>query len=101
MRHIIYKGWKTDYPPSILNFTPKCIAEELIGIGEKSFRAEQILREVYKRFNLDFQEMSTLPVNLRERLENQFSISALEKDLDISDSLICLSVGGETLDGPL
>ncbi len=79
MRHIIDNRQKTVYLPSILNFTPKHIAEELIGMGEKSFRAEQILREVYKRFALDFQAMSTLPVNLRERLENQFSINPLEE----------------------
>ncbi|MCR5183140.1 MAG: 23S rRNA (adenine(2503)-C(2))-methyltransferase RlmN [Opitutales bacterium] len=52
------------------------LSEKLLAMGEKAFRATQILEWIYKRRASSFAEMSNLPVALRERLEETFDFEA-------------------------
>ncbi len=47
-------------------------------IGIESFRAEQIFNWVYKKNVSNFSEMTDLPLNLRDFLERNFSLSSLK-----------------------
>jgi 23S rRNA (adenine2503-C2)-methyltransferase len=58
--------------------------EELIdlieSLGEKSFRAKQIWEWLWVKSAHSFAEMSNLSKNLREHLENHFTINPIETD---------------------
>jgi 23S rRNA (adenine2503-C2)-methyltransferase len=56
----------------------KQIQEFLIQLGEKPFRAKQIMEWIWKKSTKDFNQMSNLPAGLRMALVDNFSISALE-----------------------
>jgi len=56
----------------------KQVGEFLIQLGEKSFRASQIMEWLWKKSTLDFNLMSNLPAGLRLALAENFSISSLE-----------------------
>lgn len=58
--------------PLIFGETKETLAEKLTAMGEKSFRATQILEWIYKRRAKSFAEMTNLPNALRERLEAEF-----------------------------
>ena len=46
------------------------LKEEMISIGEKGFRAEQIFKWLYVDKVKDFDEMTNLSLELREKLHN-------------------------------
>ncbi len=50
------------------------LKEELIHIGEKSFRAEQIFKWLYQERVTSFQEMTNLSLELREKLDKNYKI---------------------------
>ncbi len=54
------------------------IREFLVREGEQPFRARQIMEWLWKRNARDFESMSNLPVRLRGRMRENFSISHLE-----------------------
>jgi 23S rRNA (adenine2503-C2)-methyltransferase len=58
------------------------LREFFISIGEKPFRAEQVLKWVYHQGVLDFAQMSNLPLELRARLPD---IAALEPPRVLSE----------------
>ncbi|HRP02612.1 MAG TPA: 23S rRNA (adenine(2503)-C(2))-methyltransferase RlmN [Candidatus Kapabacteria bacterium] len=43
-----------------------------------NFRAEQIFLELYRTKNIEFNDFTTLPINLREQLSNDFEIKSLK-----------------------
>ncbi len=63
----------------ILKFTPKDLKQFLVNHGEPAYRAKQILEWVYKKGATLFAEMTNLPKDLRERLEQLAEIGFLEK----------------------
>ena len=50
------------------------LKQELISIGEKSFRAEQIFKWLYQDKVKDFSEMTNLSLELREKLKENYTI---------------------------
>lgn len=67
---------------TLLDLGPVEVVEELSKLmelcGEKPYRVKQILRQVYQRRVLDFQEMTDLPKGLRESLAERYRILPLE-----------------------
>ena len=60
---------------NLIGLTPDALAEFLEGIGEKPFRARQIMRWIYRRGVVDFHEMTDLGLRLRSQLRQ---LAALE-----------------------
>ncbi len=50
------------------------LKEEMILIGEKSYRAEQIFKWIYVENVTDFNEMTNLSLELREKLKNNYTL---------------------------
>lgn len=50
------------------------LKEELINLGEKPFRAEQIFKWLYQEKVKDFSEMTNLSLELREKLKQNYTI---------------------------
>ena len=58
-----------------MNYLP----EELINMGiQPTFRVKQLYNWVYKKYEDDFDNMSNLPKNLREKLKKEFIINPFE-----------------------
>ncbi len=53
------------------------LEEELGQLGEKSFRAKQIYQWVHQKLATDFEDMSNLSKALREKLRQQYTLTAL------------------------
>ena len=53
---------------NLIGLAPDALAEFFTGIGEKPFRARQIMRWAYGRGVLDFQEMTDISLRLRKEL---------------------------------
>ena len=49
------------------------LKQELISIGEKGFRAEQIFKWLYQEKVKDFSEMTNLSLELREKLKQNYT----------------------------
>ena len=64
---------KTD----ILSLTPEELAEQLVAMGEKKFRARQIFQWLHVKRVFDFDKMTDISVQLRERLKENFCINGL------------------------
>lgn len=54
------------------------LEEELGQLGEKSFRARQIYQWVHQKLAADFEDMSNLSKALREKLRQQYTLTALK-----------------------
>ncbi len=54
------------------------LGEELKSFGAKTYHARQIFSWIYKKAVLDFAQMSDLPVDLRLKLREKFSITSLK-----------------------
>ena len=50
------------------------LQEELINMGEKKFRAEQIFKWIYKEKVNSFDEMTNLSIELREKLKENYTM---------------------------
>lgn len=50
------------------------LKEEMALIGEKSYRAEQIFKWIYVENVTDFNEMTNLSLELREKLKNNYTL---------------------------
>ena len=50
------------------------LQEELINMGEKKFRAEKILKWIYKEKVKSFDEMTNLSIELREKLKENYTM---------------------------
>ena len=73
---------------SLTSLTREQLREFFESTGEKSFRADQVLRWIYKKGVFDFQRMTDLPVELRIRLSETLSILELDpiQKVEASDS---------------
>ena len=60
--------------PNIKNFSHEELKQELINLNEKPFRAEQIFKWLYIENVTSFDEMTNLSLQLRKKLEENYSI---------------------------
>lgn len=63
---------------SILNLTQNELENWLISIQQQKYRAKQVLTEIYRNGKFDFEEMTSLPKDLREKLKSNFSILSIK-----------------------
>ncbi|MDW8344615.1 MAG: 23S rRNA (adenine(2503)-C(2))-methyltransferase RlmN [Verrucomicrobiae bacterium] len=63
--------------PNIKGMTREELVALLMSAGEPAYRADQILGWVYERGAGSFQEMTNLPVGLRERLAEEMELNAV------------------------
>lgn len=66
-----------EHKTDILSKSLDEIKRDLISMGEKSFRGEQIYEWLYKKGVTSFHEMTNLPQTLILKLESQYSIGTL------------------------
>lgn len=69
---------------NIKDYNIKELKDEILSLGEKPYRAEQIFKWLYKEKVLSFDEMTDLSLNLREKLKKNYSIcnfNILEKQV--------------------
>ncbi len=61
---------------NLLDLDPEALAQQFAAVGEKPFRATQVLRWIHQRGAAQFSEMTDLAKTLRARLETQAAITA-------------------------
>ena len=59
---------------NIKDYDLQDLKEELVSIGEKGFRAEQIFKWIYQEKVKSFDEMTNLSLELREKLKQNYTI---------------------------
>lgn len=59
---------------NIKNYTIEELKEEMNKIGEKPFRAEQIYKWIYEARVSDFEEMTNLSLDLRNKLKENYEL---------------------------
>lgn len=62
----------------IKSMTLEEVTEEMAALGEKSFRAKQLYDWIHVKLAADFDEMSSLSKELREKLNAGYSLTALK-----------------------
>lgn len=67
-----------DGKPDIKSMTLEEVKQQLAGLGEKSFRAGQLYEWMHRKLARGYEEMSSLSGELRKRLAEQFTYTALE-----------------------
>ena len=60
---------------NVLELLPEELIQQLLDIGEKEYRAKQILNWVYTKHTTDFNEMTSLSEELRTKLHNILDIT--------------------------
>lgn len=66
-------------------FSLEELTNQMVGFGEKPFRAKQVFEWLWQKNAASFEEMSSLSKGLREKLEEHFSIDHIEiKDQQVS-----------------
>ena len=60
---------------NIKDFTLDELRGELVKIGEKPFRAEQIFSWIYRENVTSFEEMTNLSKDLRKKLEENYTLN--------------------------
>lgn len=60
---------------NIKDFTLEELKDELVEIGEKPFRAEQIFSWIYRENVTSFEEMTNLSKDLRKKLEENYTLN--------------------------
>ena len=63
---------------NIKDYDLEDLKKELISIGEKPFRAEQIFKWLYQEKVKDFDEMTNLSLDLRKKLKENYTICNYE-----------------------
>lgn len=63
---------------NLLNFNRQGLRDFFASIGEKSFRADQLMKWIYQHGEHDFDKMTNLNKSLRAKLQNQCEIRAPE-----------------------
>ncbi len=66
-------------PRFLVELTPSELEELVTGLGEKAFRARQILNRVYRQLAWTWDELPELPVALREKLAAAMPVHGLEE----------------------
>ncbi|MCI8352391.1 MAG: 23S rRNA (adenine(2503)-C(2))-methyltransferase RlmN [Clostridia bacterium] len=59
---------------NIKDYNLEELKQEFVGLGEKSYRAEQVFKWLYIENVTSFDEMSNLSLDLRDKLKQEFSI---------------------------
>ena len=59
---------------NIKNYDLEELKEELLTLGEKKYRAEQIFKWIYVDKVKEFDEMTNLPLELREKLKKEYTM---------------------------
>lgn len=59
----------------LTNLNKEELTEEILKIGEKSFRAKQLWQWIYYRGVKDFDSMSNLSLSLRQKLKDNYTIT--------------------------
>ena len=62
----------------IKSMTPEEVAEEMTALGEKSFRAKQLFDWIHVKLAQDFDDMSSLSRELRQKLKGSCSLTCLK-----------------------
>ena len=62
----------------LYNYSLEELTEYFQSIGEKAFRAKQVFQWLYQKNAYDFQEMSNISKDLREKLEKNCVIDQFE-----------------------
>lgn len=66
-------------------YTLSELTDQMVGLGEKPFRAKQVFEWLWQKNAASFEGMSSLSKSLRDKLEEHFSINHIEvKDQQIS-----------------
>ena len=60
---------------NVLELLPEELIQQLLDIGEKEYRAKQILNWVYNKHTTDFNEMTSLSEELRTKLQSILNIT--------------------------
>ncbi|MDP8201583.1 MAG: hypothetical protein P9M11_05525 [Candidatus Tenebribacter burtonii] len=60
---------------NILDLLPEELIQQLLNIGEKKYRANQILNWIYNKHTTDFNEMTSLSETLRIKLNSLLKIT--------------------------
>lgn len=63
---------------SIFDYTIEMLEEYFLSIGEKKFKAKQVFEWLYQKRVYDFDQMSNLSIDLRNKLKKDFDISLLK-----------------------
>ena len=79
--------WKCVLKRNIKDFNIDDLKNELVQMGEKTFRAEQIFKWLFQNNVSSFDEMTNLSIELREKLKVHYSLGLfkIEKKLISSD----------------
>jgi 23S rRNA (adenine2503-C2)-methyltransferase len=76
------------------------IASRIVAIGEKKFRAQQIISWVYEKRVITFDDMRNIPGDLKEKLKNNFILEKLQVNTIIESKYgDAVKFGFETVDG--
>ena len=59
---------------NIKDYNLEDLKKELIELGEKPFRAEQIFKWIYEEKVKEFDEMTNLSLNLRKKLKENYTM---------------------------
>lgn len=65
--------------PDIKSLTLEELSGEMERLGEKSFRAKQLYQWMHQKMARSFDEMTNLPLTLREKLAENFSYTAVRQ----------------------
>lgn len=63
---------------NIKNYNLEDLKQEMISIGEKPYRAEQIFKWIYVDKVKSFEEMTNLSLELRKKLEENYTMCNFE-----------------------
>ena len=72
--------------PSILDLSRENLVSEIMDMGEKRFRADQLWRSLYNDGAESFDEMSTLSKPFRKSLSEKFSINPNDEALSLTSA---------------
>ena len=75
---------------NIKDYDLENLKKELINMGEKPYRAEQIFKWIYQENVIDFDEMTNLSLELREKLKQNYTLCIFKvlKKQESSDGTI-------------
>ena len=75
---------------NIFEFDEHSLSERIIALGEKKFRARQIIQSVHQQWTDSFDEMTTLSKDLRKKLTEHFYIkipTAIHESISIDGTI--------------
>lgn len=63
---------------SIYNLSYPQLTELLVSLDQPGFRAKQVWQWLYRRYAISFSDMGNLPIDLRQKLEDLFSLETAD-----------------------